>query len=397
MAGFRRLEDAALAGCRALVRVDFNVPFADGKVSDDTRLRRAKPSIDFLRAAGAKVILLSHFGRPGGKANPTMSLAKITPALETVLDCKVGFANDCVGQAAADAVEQMVAGDVLLLENTRFHAGETNNDPKMAEQMAKLGDLFVSDAFSVTHRAHVSTCGIAAHMPSYAGLALERELDHLGQALGNPVSPVLAIVGGAKVSTKIELLQNLVTKVEMLCVGGGMANTFLYAAGQSVGKSFCEPELAELARTIMEIAKANNCQILLPEDVVVAKQFRAHAQHTTRLATKVRADEMILDAGPCAVDRLADAMDRAKTLIWNGPLGAFEFPPFDTATVTAARYAAKLTATGQLISVAGGGDTVSALNLANAADQFTFISTAGGAFLEWMEGKQLPGLICLSK
>jgi phosphoglycerate kinase len=282
-----------------------------------------------------------------------------------------------------------------LLENTRFHAGETKNDPQMANEMARLGDLFVLDAFSICHRAHVSTSGIAKLIPACAGLALERELDHLGQALGNPVKPVLAVVGGAKVSTKIDLLQNLVTQVDMLCVGGGMANTFLHALGKPVGTSLCEPDLAQLARTIMAKAKTSGCEILLPKDVVVAKEFAANAEHTTRLAENVREDEMILDAGPCAVDALADAMDRAKTLIWNGPLGAFEMEPFDTATVEAARYAAKQTKAGNLISVAGGGDTVSALNLAGAADAFTFISTAGGAFLEWMEGKELPGIAAL--
>ncbi|MBL4617298.1 MAG: phosphoglycerate kinase [Robiginitomaculum sp.] len=396
MTAFRRLQETSPTGQRALVRVDFNVPVQKGKVSDNTRLRRAKPTIDFLRKSGAKVILLSHFGRPEGQPEPKFSLQQVIPELEKILDSKVYFATDCVGETAKAAIDSISFGDVLLLENTRFHRGEVLDDPVMASKMASLGDLFVIDAFSVTHRAHVSSFGLAAHLPAYAGLALEYELDHLGKALGNPVNPVLAIVGGAKVSTKIELLQNLVTKVDMLCVGGGMANTFLFALGKPVGKSLCEPDLAEMARTIMANAKASNCEVLLPEDVVVAKEFKANAEHEIRLATNVAADEMILDAGPKAVMALTNAMDRAKTLIWNGPLGAFEFTPFDTATVTAAKYAAELTQAGKLVSVAGGGDTVSALNLAKVTKQFTFISTAGGAFLEWMEGKQLPGLICLA-
>jgi len=395
MAGFRRLKDAKLNGQRALVRVDFNVPMQSGKVSDNTRLLRAKATIDLLRQSGAKVILLSHFGRPEGQSEPKFSLQQVIPELESVLGCKVYFATECVGEIAETAIAQISFGDVLLLENTRFHRGEVLDDPIMASEMASLGDLFVIDAFSVTHRAHVSTFGLAAHLPAFAGLALEYELDHLSKALGNPVNPVLAIVGGAKVSTKIELLQNLVSKVDMLCVGGGMANTFLYALGKPIGKSLCEPDLAELALKIMANAKASNCEILLPEDVVVAKEFAAGAKNETKLATNVAADEMILDAGPKAVTALTNAMDRAKTLIWNGPLGAFEFAPFDTATVAAAKYAAELTQAGKLVSVAGGGDTVSALNLANVTEQFTFISTAGGAFLEWMEGKQLPGLTCL--
>ncbi len=396
MSAFRRLETASPSGKTVLVRVDFNVPMANGMVSDDTRLIRAVPTIKHLREAGAKIVLLSHFGRPGGKPDREMSLSQIVSALSKVLGLPVGFASDCVGSVAQAAIDAMVPGQVLLLENTRFHAGESKNDPELAGQMAALGDLFVSDAFSVVHRAHASNVGIASHLPGYAGLALERELDHLSQALGHPVQPVLAVVGGAKVSTKIDLLQNLVTQVDMLCVGGGMANTFLYALGHKVGTSLCEPDLSELARTIMQKAKDSGCEILLPKDVVVAKQFAAHAEHTTRLASAVRDDEMILDAGPVAVDALADAMDRAKTLIWNGPLGAFEMKPFDTATLEAARYAAKRTNAAKLISVAGGGDTVAALNLAGIADQFTFISTAGGAFLEWMEGKDLPGVACLS-
>jgi len=395
MASFRRLQDADLFGKTALVRVDLNVPIQGGAVSDSTRLQRAKPTIDFLRKAGAKVVLLSHFGRPGGKEDLEFSLAPIVPALEQVLGCSVQFAKDCVGPLAQQAVTNMPDGGILLLENTRFHSGETANDPDMAKSIASFGDLFVSDAFSVVHRAHVSTVGIAKHLPAFAGLALERELDHLDQALGNPVKPVLAVVGGAKVSTKIDLLQNLVKQVEMLCIGGGMANTFLFAQGLSVGKSLCEPSLADTALAIMAGAQQSGCEILLPSDVVVAKEFAANVPNITKSANDVSSDEMILDAGPMAVTALIEAMGRAKTIIWNGPLGAFEFPPFDIATAKAATAAAKLTKAGKLISVAGGGDTIAALNLVKAADDFTFISTAGGAFLEWMEGKELPGIACL--
>ncbi len=395
MTGFVPVRDADLAGKAALVRLDLNVPVQDNKVSDTTRLQRAKPNIEFLRNAGAKVILLSHFGRPGGKPDPAFSLRAIIPALERELGCDVGFAEDCFGPLAEQAVGKMRAGDVLLLENTRFHAGESKNDAKMAAAMATLGDLFVSDAFSVVHRAHVSTVGLAEHLPAFVGLALERELDHLNRALGNPQKPVLAVVGGAKVSTKIDLLRNLVSKVNMLCIGGGMANTFLFAKGMAVGASLCEPDLADTARMILNEAQKTGCEILLPMDVVVASKFAAHAPHTIKPANQVADGEIILDAGPQAVDALISAMDRAKTIIWNGPLGAFELPPFDGATIAAARAAAVRTVAGKLVSVAGGGDTVAALNQAEAADDFTFISTAGGAFLEWMEGKELPGIACL--
>lgn len=398
MAGFRRLEDADVTGKRVLVRVDFNVPMQDGQVSDDTRLRRALPTIHYLIDRHAKVILLSHFGRPGGKYVPELSLGFLPPILSKLLDGKrVDFADNCVGEPAEAAVAAMSDGDVLLLENTRFHDGETKNDPALAKEMARLGDLFVNDAFSVSHRAHVSSCGLASYMPAYAGLAMERELDHLNEALGDPVRPVLAVVGGAKVSTKIDLLKNLVSRVDMLCVGGGMANTFLHAMGVSVGKSLCEADLADTALQIMKNAAAEGCEILLPEDVVVAKEFAANAPHRQCSRDDVKDDEMILDAGNQTVAALADAIDRAKTVIWNGPLGAFELTPFDTATVEAARYCAKATKAGRIISVAGGGDTVSALKHAGVADDFTFISTAGGAFLEWMEGKELPGVACLEK
>jgi len=395
--GFHRLQEAVTASKRVLVRVDFNVPMQDGVVSDDTRLRRAKPTIDLLREAGAKVILLSHFGRPNGQVIANLSLNQIVPALENILGCTVAFANDCVGQIAEQAVRAMRDGDVLLLENTRFHQGETVNDPALASKMAALGDIFVHDAFSVAHRAQVSSFGLATHLPAFAGLAMEYELDHLTQALGTPTHPVLAVVGGAKVSTKMELLKNLVSKVDILCVGGGMANTFLFALGKPVGISLCERGFADTALEILDNAKRSGCEILLPKDVVAATAFAANAPHKVRLAEDVHDDEMILDAGPDAVAALMHAIARAKTVIWNGPLGAFELPPFDRATIQAASYCAQQTTAGKLISVAGGGDTVAALNLAGIADQFTFVSTAGGAFLEWMEGKQLPGILCLSK
>ncbi len=392
---FRRADDANVKGRRVLVRVDFNVPMKDGVVTDDTRLRAALPTINDLRSRGAKVILLSHFGRPKGQRVAAMSLAPVAPVLGALLHADVGFAADCVGEAAKSAVEAMSTGDVLLLENTRFHEGEQKNDPALARAMADLGDLFVMDAFSSAHRAHASTVGIADYIPAFAGKAMQRELDHLEKALGNPRHPVLAVVGGAKVSSKIDLLQNLVTKVDMLCVGGGMANTFLHALGKPVGASLCEKDFADTARAIMAAAKKAGCEILLPVDVVVAQEFAANTPSQTVALDGVGKADMILDAGPKTVAALNAAMDRAKTVIWNGPLGAFEISPFDAATNAAARHCAQLTRAGMLVSVAGGGDTVSALNQAGASEGFTFISTAGGAFLEWMEGKALPGVEAL--
>jgi phosphoglycerate kinase len=392
---FRTLDDADVKGQRVLVRVDFNVPMHGGRVSDDTRLRAALPTINDLRARGAKVILLSHFGRPKGERIAAMSLAPVAPVLADLLGAPVGFAADCVGEVAQAAVAAMAPGDVLLLENTRFHGGEQKNDPALAHAMADLGDIFVLDAFSSAHRAHASTVGIAKFLPAFAGRAMQRELEHLEKALGKPEHPVLAVVGGAKVSSKIDLLQNLVAKVDMLCIGGGMANTFLHALGKPVGASLCEKDLADTARAIMTSAVRHDCEILLPIDVVVATEFAANAPHQSVGLDEVCEKDMILDAGPASVAALNAAMDRAKTVIWNGPLGAFELTPFDAATKAAARHCAQLTRQGKLVSVAGGGDTVSALNQAGAADGFTFISTAGGAFLEWMEGKALPGVEAL--
>ncbi len=393
---FKTLDDADLAGKRALVRVDLNVPMHDGEVSDDTRLRAAVPTIEKLRAGGATVILLAHFDRPKGKRVPEMSLAPIAAALAKVLGSPVGFANDCVGPVAADAVAALKPGDVLLLENVRFHAGEEKNDPDFAKALAANGDLYVNDAFSAAHRAHASTEGLAHLLPAYAGEQMRLELTALDKALGNPERPVMGIVGGSKVSSKLDLLRNLVTKLDKLAIGGGMANTFLYAQGHDVGASYCEKDLAETARDIIRLAGQNNCKLFLPVDIVVAEKMAPGAAARVRGLGEVDEDERILDAGPESVERLCRAMANSKTLIWNGPLGVFEIPPFDKGTMAAARYAAQLAKEGKLVAVAGGGDTVAALNAAGCADDFTFVSTAGGAFLEWMEGKELPGVAALA-
>ena len=393
---FRTLDTADLAGKRALVRVDINVPMAEGKVTDDTRLRAILPTIAKLRAGGAKVILLAHFDRPKGKVVPEMSLAPVVAPLAALLGAPVAFADDCIGEVAKAAVDAMQDGDVLLLENTRFHAGEEKNDPEFAKALAANGDLYVNDAFSAAHRAHASTEGLARLLPAYAGEQMRRELDALEAALGKPQRPVLGIVGGSKVSTKLDLLRNLVTKLDKLAIGGGMANTFLYAQGHDVGASYCEKEMAETAREIIRLAGQNNCKLFLPLDIVVAEKMAPGAPARVRGLGEVDEDERILDAGPETVERLCRAMDNSKTLIWNGPLGVFEIPPFDKGTVTAARHAAELVKQGKLVAVAGGGDTVAALNAAGCADDFTFVSTAGGAFLEWMEGKELPGVAALS-
>ncbi|MEO0722140.1 MAG: phosphoglycerate kinase [Pseudomonadota bacterium] len=396
MSGFKRIEEAGdLTGKTALVRVDFNVPMEGGRVTDDTRLRAALDTVQTLRTAGAKVALLAHFGRPKGERVAEMSLAPVAPAVSKVLGSPVSFIADCVGDAVKSAIDALPPAGVILLENTRYHAGEEKNDAGLADQMAALGSLYVNDAFSAAHRAHVSTVGLAKRLPAYAGKSMERELDALEKALGTPEKPVLAVVGGAKVSSKIDLLKNLVTQVDALAIGGGMANTFLFARGHSVGKSLCERDLADTAKEIEVIAKGHGCDILLPRDVVAAKDFAANAAHRTCGLDEVSDDEMILDAGPQTIAILASAMDVAKTLVWNGPLGAFEIEPFDTATVKAARAAASRAKMGALVAVAGGGDTVAALNHAGAAEDFTFVSTAGGAFLEWMEGKPLPGVDAL--
>ena len=396
MTNFKRISDAGnLKGKVALVRVDFNVPMENGLVTDDTRLKAAVHTVQTLRTAGAKVVLLSHFGRPNGQRVAEMSLAPIAGAFAKVLGANVSFVADCKGEHAKRAIADLQPAGVILLENTRFYKGEEKGDLELAREIAALGDIYVNDAFSAAHRRHVTTAVLADLMPGYAGINMEEELDALDKALGRPVRPVLAIVGGAKVSSKIDLLKNLVTKVDALAIGGGMANTFLFARGYSVGKSLCERDLMDTAKEIEAIAKASGCDILLPRDVVVAREFKANAAHRTCGLDEVSDDEMILDAGPQSVAILVAAMDVAKTIVWNGPLGAFELTPFDAATVAAAKAAAVRVKSGKLVAVAGGGDTVAALHHAGVAQDFTFVSTAGGAFLEWMEGKALPGVEAL--
>jgi phosphoglycerate kinase len=393
--GWKTLDDVGLAGKVVLTRVDINVPMEAGRVTDMTRIDKIKPTVEDIIVRGGQVVLLAHFDRPKGKVVPAMSLGHIAGAVEASLGRKVIFAMDCIGAPAAEAIAKAQPGEVVLLENTRFHAGEEKNDPDQVAAMAKLGDIFVNDAFSAAHRAHASTTGLAHALPAAAGRLMEAELRALEAALGTPERPVVAIVGGAKVSTKLDLLGNLVTKVDHLVIGGGMANTFLVAQGIEVGKSLAERDMAPTALAILEKAKAAGCTIHLPIDVVVAREFKAGAASDVVAVTDCPADAMILDAGPMSVAAIVKVFEASKTLIWNGPLGAFEITPFDAATNAAAKSAAMLTREGALVSVAGGGDTVSALNQAGAAGDFTFISTAGGAFLEWMEGKELPGVAAL--
>jgi len=393
---WRTLDDMDLAGKRVLTRVDINVPMEGGRVTDATRIERIVPTVRDILAAGGHPLLLAHFGRPKGARVPEMSLAQLVPALEAAFGCDVVFAADCVGAGPMAAANALQPGQVLLLENTRFHPEETANDAGFAAQMAELGDIYCNDAFSAAHRAHASTEALARALPACAGRLMQAELSALESALGAPERPVVAVVGGAKVSTKLDLLGNLVSRVDHLVIGGGMANTFLAAQGIDVGKSLAEHEMTDTAREIMDKAQAAGCEIILPSDIVVAREFKAGADNQTLPAEACPADAMILDAGPLTTARIAAALDGAKTLIWNGPLGAFEIAPFDTATNAAAAHAARLSAAGALISVAGGGDTVAALNQAGAADSFTYISTAGGAFLEWMEGKTLPGVAALT-
>ncbi|MEX0645838.1 MAG: phosphoglycerate kinase [Parvularculaceae bacterium] len=395
MARYRTLDDLDIADKRILVRVDFNVPMKAGEITDATRIERAMPTITELSKKGGKVILLSHLGRPDSVANPEFTLRPVAAKLAEILGGPVEFASDCIGEPAKKAVARLLGGDVALLENTRFHAGEEANDPEFVKALAENGDLYVNDAFSAAHRAHASTEGLARALPSAAGRAMEKDLDYLAAALSNPVRPLLAIVGGAKVSTKIDMLMNLVAKADALAVGGGMANTFLFAKGVAVGKSLCETSFAETARGVIVEAAKRGCDLVLPVDVVVAKKFEAGAEHRVVEINAVGDDDMILDLGPDSVDLIAAHMSAAKTLVWNGPLGAFETPPFDTATVEAARFAATCVKNAGLVAVAGGGDTVAALNHARVADDFTYVSTAGGAFLEWLEGKELPGVKAL--
>ena len=394
---WKTLDDMDFAGKVALVRVDLNVPVRDGVVTDTSRIEGVLPTLRAIVAAGGRVVLLAHFGRPKGRPVADMSLAVVRPALEAALGRAVGFAEDCIGAPAKRAVAAMADGDVLLLENTRFHVGEEANDPAFAAALAALGDIYVNDAFSAAHRAHGSTEGIARLLPACAGRLMEAELRALEGALTTPERPVAAVVGGAKVSTKLALLGNLVAKVDHLVIGGGMANTFLAAQGHGVGRSLAEHDLADTARDILARAEAAGCTIHLPVDVVIAREFRENAPSETVAAGDCPADAMILDAGPQTVAALAEVFGACRTLIWNGPLGAFETPPFDAATMAAARMVAELTAEGQLVSVAGGGDTVAALNKAGVADAFSYVSGAGGAFLEWMEGRVLPGVAALDR
>ncbi|MBO6777300.1 MAG: phosphoglycerate kinase [Marinibacterium sp.] len=393
--GWKTLDDMDLAGKRVLVRVDINVPVENGTVTDDTRMRRVAPTIADILTAGGTPILLAHFGRPKGQVVPEVSLRPLVPALEAVFGAPVLFCADCRGPAAEAAIGAAGADTVVLLENTRFYPGEEKNDATLAGEVAALGDIYCNDAFSAAHRAHASTEALAHLLPACAGRLMQAELSALEAALGAPKRPVVAVVGGAKVSTKLDLLGNLVSKVDTLVIGGGMANTFLAAKGINVGKSLCEHDMADTAREILTKAQAATCAILLPVDIVVAREFKAGAEHETVPADACPADAMILDAGPKTVARIADVFEDARTLIWNGPMGAFEIAPFDAATNAAAQQAAKQTKAGTLISVAGGGDTVAALNQAGTAEDFTYISTAGGAFLEWMEGKTLPGVAAL--
>lgn len=393
--GWKTLDDMDLAGKRVLTRVDINVPIVDGVVTDSTRIRRIAPTVKHILEQGGRPVLLAHFGRPGGERRTNLSLNQLVPTLERAFEAPVVFASDCVGTEAELAAETLQPGQVLLLENTRFHAGETKNDPELAAGMAKLGDVYCNDAFSAAHRAHSSTEGLARLLPACAGRLMQAELQALESALGAPKRPVTAVVGGAKVSTKLELLGNLIEKVDNLVIGGGMANTFLAAQGHAIGVSLAERLMQDTAREIMTKAGDTGCNIMLPRDIVVARKFEAHAPHEVLAADACPEDAMILDAGPESVSAIVDVLQNSKTLIWNGPLGAFEMEPFDAATNAAALQAAALTRSGQLISVAGGGDTVAALNASGAARDFTYISTAGGAFLEWMEGKILPGVAAL--
>jgi phosphoglycerate kinase len=396
MAGFRTLDQADVNGKRVLLRVDLNVPMENGKVTDATRIERVAPTITEIADNGGKVILLAHFGRPKGP-DPKESLKPVAAEVAKVIGRKVAFADDCIGPKAEAAVAAMKPGDILCLENTRFHKGEENNDPEFVAALARLGDLWVNDAFSAAHRAHASTEGLGHKLPAYAGRTMQAELEALSKALEAPECPVAAIVGGAKVSTKLDLLGNLVAKVNVLIIGGGMANTFLLALGKPVGKSLAEGDLAATARDILAKAKAAGCEIVLPVDATVAQKFEAQAPSRVVGVDAVGGADMILDIGPRSIEQVISVLGRIKTLVWNGPFGAFEMEPFDTGTVEVAEAAAELTAAGRLVSVAGGGDTVAALNSAGVADRFTYVSTAGGAFLEWMEGKALPGVEVLKR
>jgi phosphoglycerate kinase len=395
MSDFRTLDGLDVTGKKVIVRLDLNVPMKNGKVTDSTRIDRSAATLKELVGKGARVIVMAHFGRPQGKVSPEFSLKPLVEPLAHALGRPVAFAADCVGAPAKDAADKLKDGEVLLLENLRFHAEEEKNDPAFAKQLASLAEIYVNDAFSCAHRAHASTEGIAHLLPAVAGRLMQAELDHLGAALGNPKRPVMAIVGGAKVSTKLDLLGNLVEKVDLLVIGGGMANTFLFAEGKEVGKSLAEREMADTAKEIVTKAKAKNCRIVLPVDAVVAGEFKAGVPTQTVDIDAVPKDQMVLDIGPKSAAAIGVLLKTCRTLVWNGPVGAFETPPFDRGTTAVAKEAATLTQAKSLLSVAGGGDTVAALAHAGVVDQFSYVSTAGGAFLEWMEGKDLPGVAAL--
>ena len=391
MTAFRMLDRVDVKGKRILMRVDLNVPVENGVVTDSTRIERVAPAITEIADKGAKVILLSHFGRPKGR-DPTQSLKPVAAEVARIIKRPIKFADDCIGEPAEQAVDAMKPGEILCLENTRFHAGEEKNDPVFVAELGKLGDIWVNDAFSAAHRAHASTEGLGHKLPAYAGRTMQAEFEALAKALENPQRPLVAIVGGAKISTKLDLLGNLLDKVNALIIGGAMANTFLLAQGKNVGKSLVETDLVSTARKIMDKAKAGKREIILPVDVVVAEKFEAHASSRVVDTGKVGVTDMILDIGPRSIEQVISVLARAKTLVWNGPFGAFEMEPFDNGTAEVAEAVAELTAAGKLVSVAGGGDTVAALNVAGVADRLTYVSAAGGAFLEWLEGKRLPGV-----
>ena len=391
MTAFRTLDRVDVKGKRILMRVDLNVPVENGVVTDSTRIERVAPAITEIADKGAKVILLSHFGRPKGR-DPTQSLKPVAAEVARIIKRPIKFADDCIGEPAEQAVDAMKPGEILCLENTRFHAGEEKNDPVFVAELAKLGDIWVNDAFSAAHRAHASTEGLGHKLPAYAGRTMQAELEALAKALENPQRPLVAIVGGAKISTKLDLLGNLLDKVNALIIGGAMANTFLLAQGKNVGKSLVETDLVSTALEIMDKAKAGKREIILPVDVVVAEKFEAHASSRVVDTGKVGVTDMILDIGPRSIEQVISVLARAKTLVWNGPFGAFEMEPFDNGTAEVAEAVAELTAAGKLVSVSGGGDTVAALNVAGVADRLTYVSAAGGAFLEWLEGKRLPGV-----
>ena len=394
----KTIDDADVVGKRVLVRADLNVPMQNGVISDATRIERFLPTVRELTKRGARVVIMTHFGRPGGQVDPSLSLAPVAAKVAELLpDTKVSFAPDCIGEQAETVVASLSNGDVCVLENLRFHKGETDNDPAFVAELVALGDLYVSDAFSTSHRAHASTEGIARHLPAFAGPLMMLEVNALKAALEAPKRPVAAVVGGAKVSTKIQLLTNLVNKVDMVIVGGGMANTFLFAQGVQVGKSLCEPDYIDTVENILGRAAESGCKIVLPTDVVVASEFVEGAANEVVDVNAVPEDKMILDAGPQSVAGLVEKLSGCKTLVWNGPLGAFEISPFGEGTFALARAAAQATIEGQLTTIAGGGDTVAALNAANVTNDFTYVSTAGGAFLEWLEGRALPGVVALTR